>query len=110
MAVKSKALKKSLSEKAVENAQVTKGTRSNQTVLKKGVPNDHAPKHLAKEVPVVGVSIGSTINMENYESLRVDVWLTDAVHSDETIEQAYQRVIKTVDDTVQSIVSQYTTE
>ena len=108
MALKNKALKKSLSEQAEENTQVTKGTRNNQTVLKKGVPNDHSPKHMPSEVPVVGVSIGSTINMENYESLRVDVWLTDAVKPNETVEQAYQRVIKTVDSTVQEIVNQYT--
>lgn len=108
MAVKSKGLKKSLSEQAVENTQVTQGTSKNQTVLKKGLPNDHSAKHFTSEAPVVGVSIGSTINMENYESLRADVWLTDSVHENETIEQAYQRVIKIADETLQGIVNQYT--
>lgn len=113
MALKSKALKKtldgSLKEQAEKNAQVTQGTKDNQRVLKKGVPNDHSRKHLS-ETPTVGVSIGSTLNMENYESLRVDVWLSDSVHEDETIEQAYQRVVKTVDETLQDIVAQYTEE
>lgn len=108
MAVKSKGLKKSLNEQAVENTQVTQGTSKNQTVLKKGLPNDHSAKHFTSEAPVVGVSIGSTINMENYESLRADVWLTDSVHENETIEQAYQRVIKIADETLQGIVNQYT--
>lgn len=107
MAVKSKSLKKSLTEQAVDNAQVTRGTSKNQSVLKKGLPNDHSAKHFTSEAPVVGVSIGSTINMENYESLRADVWLTDSVKENETIEQAYQRVIKIADETLQGIVNQY---
>ena len=109
MAVKSNKLKKTLSEKAVENTQVTQGTSKDQKVLKKGVPNDHSAKHLGG-APVVGVSIGTTLNMENYESLRVDTWLTDVVHEGETTEQAFQRVTKTVDETLNNIVSQYTTE
>lgn len=107
MALKSKALQKDLEKKARENTTVTKGTSKDQKTLKEGKPNDHSRKHLDGAVPVVGVSIGSTINMENYESLRVDVWLTDSVHEDETVEQAYARVVKTVDETLQEIVSQY---
>ena len=109
MALKSKELKKSLSERAEENARVTRGTSKDQTVLKSGKPNDHSPKHLGS-APVVGVSIGSTLNMENYESLRVDVWLSAPVEDGETIQQAYQRVTKTVDETLQEIIQQYTAE
>jgi hypothetical protein len=107
VAVKKK-VSKSLSEQAKENANVTRGTSKNQEVLKKGLPNDHSAKHFTSDAPVVGISIGSTINMENYESLRADVWLTDSVKENETIEQAYQRVTKIVDKTLQDIVNQYT--
>lgn len=107
MASLKKPTKKSLSEQAVENASVTKGTSKNQTVVKEGKPNDHSAKHLSKETPVVGVSIGTTLNMGDYESLRVDVWLTDTVANNETVEQAYARVVKTVDNTLQEIVNQY---
>ena len=107
MAVKKK-VSKSLNEQAKENTNVTKGTSNNQEVLKKGLPNDHSSKHFTSDAPVVGISIGSTINMENYESLRADVWLTDSVKDTETIEQAYQRVTKIVDKTLQDIVNQYT--
>lgn len=105
--LKNKSLKKSLSEQAKENTTVTKGTSKNQTPLKEGVPNDHARKHLEENVPVVGCSIGTTLNMGDYESLRVDVWLTDRVAPRETVEQAYARVVQTVDKTLQEIVSQY---
>ena len=105
--LKNKSLKKSLTEQAKENATVKKGTSKEQTVLKEGVPNDHSRKHLDTDTPTVGVSIGTTLNMGDYESLRVDVWLTDKVAPKETIEQAYARVVQTVDSTLQEIVSQY---
>ena len=105
--LKNKSLKKSLSKQAEDNTSVTKGTSKNQTVLKEGVPNDHSRKHINSEVPVVGVSIGTTLNMGDYESLRVDVWLTDNVQENETVQQAYERVVSVVDETLQGVVSQY---
>ena len=45
--------------------------------------------------------------MGDYESLRVDVWLTDTVAENETTEQAYNRVVKVVDSTLNDIVNQY---
>lgn len=105
--MKNKSLKKSLSEQAQENVTVTKGTSKNQTTLREGKPSEHSRKHLDGDVPVVGISIGTTLNMGDYESLRVDVWLTDKVAENETTTQAYARVVKTVDETLQEIVSQY---
>lgn len=105
--LKNKSLKKSLSEQAEENASVTKGKPNNREVLKEGKPNDHSRKHLDANVPVVGVSIGTTLNMGDYESLRVDVWLSDSVNKNETTQQAYERVVSVVDETLQSIVNQY---
>ena len=98
-ALKNKSLKKSLSQQAEENSTVTRGTSKNQRVLKEGVPNDHSRKHLNDEFPTVGVSIGTTLNMGDYESLRVDVWLSDKVSDTETLEQAYARVVQAVDST-----------
>ena len=105
--LKSKSLKKSLSEQASENTTVTRGTSVNRATLKEGKPNDHSRKHLDSSVPVVGVSVGTTLNMGDYESLRVDVWLTDSVQENETIQQAYNRVVSIVDETLQEVVSQY---
>ena len=99
--------KKSLKVQAEENAQVTKGTSKNQEVLKKGVPNDHSRRLDNSGNTVVGVSIGSTLNMGDYQSLRTDVWLSDTVNDGETVEQAYERVTKVVNDTLQEIVSTF---
>ena len=98
--------KKSLKQIAIDNTQVTKGTSQNQTVLQDGVPNDHSPKHLVN-TPVVGVSLGITRNMGDYESLRVDCWLTDTVKEDETAEKAYERVLGVVDKVLQDTVNSY---
>lgn len=105
--MKNKSLKKGLAKRAEENTTVTKGTSKNQKTLKEGIPSEHSRKHLDSETPVVGCSIGSTLNMGDYESLRVDVWLTDKVQEGETVQQAYSRVVKVVDETLQEIVSQY---
>lgn len=106
MALKNKALQKSLSEQAEKNSRVTRGKSSDQKVLKEGVPNDHSRKH-SNGGTVVGVNIGTTLNMGDYESLRVDVWLSDEVQKNETTQQAYERVVRIVDETLQNIVSQY---
>lgn len=98
--------KKSLKEIASDNTQVTKGTSKNQEVLKEGLPNDHSNKHLMSDT-VVGASVGITKNMGEYESLRVDCWLTDKVSDNETVEQAYERVLGIIDKTLQDTVNSY---
>lgn len=106
-ALKSKSLKSSLVSKAKENTTVTRGTSKDQQVLKQGVPNEHSRKHLDGDVPVVGVSVGITKNMDNYESLRADVWLTDKKANNESMEEAYARVAQIVSSVLQEIVSEY---
>lgn len=106
MALKSKSLKKSLNKIAEENSTVTVGTSKEQEVVKDGIPADLHTKQKSLR-PTVGISIGSTINMGDYQSLRADVWLTDEVLADETIEEAYARVTKVVHDTLEQIVDSY---
>lgn len=97
-----------LKKRATNNARVTRnnGAEKTSTVLKEGIPNDR--KRTTSASPVVGVSIGSTINMGDFQSLRVDVWLSDEVRSNETVENAYARVTKTVNETLHEIVDSYT--
>lgn len=96
--------KKTLKEKAENNTTVTKGTSKNQEMLKKGIPNDHSRK---KENNIVGMSLGITKNMDNYESLRVDCWLQDYVNDNETKKEAFQRVNKILDEVLQETVQSY---
>lgn len=98
--------KKSLKQQVEENTTVTKGTKSNQQTLKQGIPNDHHRKQQC-EGQTVGVNLGITKNMDNYESLRVDCWGTDTVQPGETMEQAYERLIGVVDNVLQDTVQSY---
>ena len=100
--------KKSLKQIAVENTQVTKGTSKNQEVIKEGVPNDHSVKHLSSQI--VGASVGVTLNMKDYNSLRVDCWLTDEVKENETVEQAYERILGVIDKQLNNTVDAYRDE
>lgn len=103
------ALKKKLTQTAKENTTVTKGTSKSQETLKSGTPNDHTRKH-ELGAKVVGVNLGVTLNMENYNSLRVDCWLTDSVQGGETEKQAFERVLGVVDEVLQDTVQSYTEE
>ena len=104
--LKNKSLKKSLNETAEGNARVTKGTSKNQVTIKEGVPSEHSRKHLGGGT-TVGASIGTTLNMGDYESLRVDVWITDEIHESESVTQAYARVSDIISTTLHDIVSAY---
>lgn len=98
--------KQSLKQQAEDNTTVTQGTKSNQKVLKAGTPNDHHRKQQSSP-QTVGVNLGITKNMDNYESLRVDCWLTDEVQPGETPQQAFERVIGVVDTVLQDTVQSY---
>ncbi|MFI3211678.1 MAG: hypothetical protein R3Y64_11600 [Peptostreptococcaceae bacterium] len=80
-------------KKVDDNTTITVGVKGEEKVLKEGKPLDHNIKHnIEKSNRSVGVSTGATINMGNYESFRVDCWLTDDIQEGETQPQALQRV------------------
>ena len=90
---------------AVKNTTITKKTgRETPTVVKSGTPLDHATKHEAYEGTKFGMSKGVTKNMDNYESLRVDVWLTSEVLPGESIREAYARVEEIIDEVLEESV------
>lgn len=105
--LKAKGLKTALVEKARDNANVTVGTREKQAPVKVGIPNEHSRKHLDESAPTVGVALGVTLNMDNYQSARIDVWLNDSVMPNESVEQAYVRVHGIVSGVLQEIADEY---
>lgn len=111
--VSSNVAENSLKKKAEENTTVTKGTAKNQKLVKEGNPADHHRKQnssgadVSANATVVGMNVGITKNMENYESLRVDCWLTDTVKEGETVQQAYDRILGVIDNQLQNTVNSY---
>lgn len=90
--------KKGLAKKAEENTTIQKKAGGEVTPIKNGVPLDHSVKHDPKiSGTTIGMSKGITKNMENYESLRIEVWLSDTIKSDETPEQALVRIESFID-------------
>ena len=98
-----------LKERAKRNTQVSKGISKNQNILKEGIPNDHSNKHFS-EVPTVGLSVGTTLNMGDYESLRVDTWISDKVSDNETFEQAYKRLTVEAQKALMELIETYRDE
>lgn len=96
---------KELKETARQNTSVTKKTgREAPETVKAGIPLDHAIKHNPNEGAKFGMSKGVTKNMDNYESLRVDVWLTSEVLPGESIKEAYARVEAIIDEVLEEAV------
>lgn len=99
--------RKKLAKKAESNTTISrKSGRDEPEIVKEGTPLDHSSKHnLHSNATVVGMNKGITKNMDNYESLRVDVWLSDAVQEGETVEEAFNRVESILDETLEKAVS-----
>lgn len=65
--------------------------KKREAKVREGEP-DQVDKVLPQEGTKFGVSKGITRNMGNYESLRVDVWMTSEPEEGETIREAFDRV------------------
>ena len=94
-----------LQAQARENTTITTGSkRDGMTTVKAGKPLDHEVKQSTAKTKndlyvgqTFGISKGVTKNMDNYESLRVDCWLSDVVREGETVQEAFARVESIID-------------
>ena len=53
---------------------------------------------MENEQTKISVTLGYTLNLGNFESLRVDLGVTDARRDGETVDQAFERVYTFVED------------
>lgn len=103
---------KTLKKTAEENLNVTKvhedGSREE---VKKGAMADEVAKHsLVSSQNKVGIAKGVTKNMGNFESLRVDVWLTQDCTDLEDAQTKYKEMEEAVDSLLEETVMQYVDE
>ncbi len=100
-----KVVKKNLKEEAKQSVRVTtKKAREPEVVIKEGTPLDQSVKknvNDSRPVKLVGMSKGITKNMGDYESLRVDCWMSDEPLEGETTQQALDRLSKVINDQVE---------
>ena len=98
-----------LKAQARENTTITRGSkRDGLNSVKVGKPLDHEVKQSTAKSKndlyvgqTFGMSKGCTLNMENYESMRVDCWLSDVVHEGETVQEAFARVESIIDEVLE---------
>lgn len=101
-----------LKEKARENTSVSRGNkRDGYNTVISGKPLDHEVKQSTAKNKneffvgqTFGISKGITKNMDNYESLRVDCWLSDVVREGETVQEAFARVESIIDEVLEESV------
>jgi hypothetical protein len=94
-----------LQAQARENTTISRGNkRDGMNVVTAGRPLDHEVKQTPAKSKnnlyvgqTFGMSKGCTLNMENYESMRVDCWLSDVVREGETVQEAFARVESIID-------------
>jgi hypothetical protein len=58
----------------------------------------------------VSVTLGYTLNLGNFQSLRLDLGVIDSKHNDENTEQAFERVYKFVEDKLTEKIKEAQTE
>lgn len=101
--------------KSKKSRQLEKKAKSNVTISRKvgnyepfetseGNPLDKTVKTKPNSSAVVGMSKGITKNMGDFESLRVDVWLSDTVQENETQEEAMKRIESFLDKALEEAV------
>ena len=101
-----------LQAQARENTTVSKGSkREGYQTVKAGKPLDHEVKQKTAKSKndyfvgqTFGISKGVTKNMDNYESLRVDCWLSDVVQEGESVQEAFARVEAIIDEVLEESV------
>jgi hypothetical protein len=104
---------KTADQTAYDNTTVSRKIgREEYKTVKAGVPLDPFPKRgiipsvSRSDKPTteknsagktVGLSVGFTRNMGDFESLRLDAWMQDTVQTGETEQQAYDRVYRVLE-------------
>ena len=89
------ALKKKTKSATNDVSVNVSNTRTGESIKSNGAPLEPYSKYNCPEGSV-GMAIGITKNMGDYESLRIDVWCTDTLNQGETKEQAFERLSETL--------------
>lgn len=88
-----------LRKQAEEHTQIVHKTpETGETVVKKGEPLEHSNKHFG--VNTIGLSKGLTKNMDNYESLRVDCWLSKEIKPEDNVQEELDKLSDIIEERI----------
>jgi hypothetical protein len=65
---------------------------------------------MQNEETKVSVTLGYTLNLGNFQSLRLDLGVSDSRKNGETVDQAFERVYKFVEDKLTSKINEAKSE
>lgn len=101
--------KTQLKKRAESNLNVVrKHNDGSEELIKEGIVADTSIKHPIHDTrSMVGMAKGITKNMGDFESLRVDVWLSAPYDNFESVKDTYDTVESVIDDVLENTVSQY---
>lgn len=97
-----------LKKEIKENTQVTRGTSKEQKVLKEGNPVSISEKINHHSPIIIGLNKGVTKNMDNFESLRIDVWFSTPLAEGIDPKDGYSEISDIIDDVLEEMVAEYT--
>lgn len=89
--------------KVYENTKVEK----NKEVLKEGNPQ---PPRYKLNTNLVGLSAGVTLNLGDYQSLRVDCWISQEVKEGEDRQEIVNNLTKEIQDNINYVCDKFTEE
>jgi len=62
--------------------------------------------HMQNDETKINVTLGYTLNLGNFQSLRLDLGIIDSKRDGENIDQAFERVYKFVEDKLTSKINE----
>lgn len=83
-----------IQKQAEENTTIIKKSSGVEEAIKNGTPNDYANR---QKTNMVGLSKGITKNMDNYESLRIDCWISVQLKEGEDPTKVLDEISDTID-------------
>jgi predicted proteasome-type protease len=102
-------VKRNLKEELKANTTVKRG----ETVLQQGTPLDHSTKHAVPEIsskPRAGLSVGVTLNMGDFQSLRVDCWYSAEIEDEDYLNLFYERLSDALQQNIKDIGEKFQEE
>ena len=107
-----RAVSSNLRKIAKQNVNVShKNSDGSVDVLKKSPYSDISDKSKSAKIggdaKIVGLSLGVTKNMDNYESLRVDAWVSDSYETESEALKKFAEMREVLSDVLEETVRDY---
>lgn len=91
-----------LRKEAQANVSVVHRVGKKEEVVKPGIPLDTSDKHDKVSEVRFGFSKGATLNMGDYQSQRIDAWVSDTLRPGESLQDGFARLNTIIDEVLEN--------